>query len=123
MTPIRLASTLSDRVGRTSDGCIPRKRAADCASDWNAGTASCTVLYYNTCTGWLWVWSGWAANSVIGTVYDTCCDPATQETFVTGTYLAYWTGAPPGYGFTGTASLDPPPIDLRLWPPPAAAGG
>jgi hypothetical protein len=74
--------------------------------DWNAGTSSCSIVYYNICTGWVWVWSGWAANSVLGTVYDTCCDPANESTYVTGTYFYYATGAPPGYGFTGTVSLE-----------------
>ena len=36
--------------------------------DWNAGT-SCTVQYYNTCTGWLWVWSGWSPGDVLGTCF------------------------------------------------------
>jgi hypothetical protein len=81
-------------------------RGVEDLGDWNAGTSSCSVFYYNICTGWIWVWSGWAANSVMGTVYDTCCDPATQSSTVTSTYFYYRTGAPPGYGFTGSTAIE-----------------
>jgi hypothetical protein len=33
--------------------------------NWGAAT-TCTVAYYNFCTGWLWVWSGWSPNDVVG---------------------------------------------------------
>ena len=79
-------------------------RGVETKGDWNAGTSSCSVGYYNICTGYIWVWSGWAANSVMGTVYDTCCLPG-QDSNVTSTFFYYRTGAPASYGFTGTASL------------------
>jgi len=70
--------------------------------DWNAGT-TCSVAYYNTCTGWVWVWSGFGPGDVFGVCFDNCCSPnsgtlATNWTFV-------WTAVPSGYGFTGTISV------------------
>ena len=89
-TPLALEKTLAHGV--------------EARGDWNAGTSSCSVGYYNICTGYIWVWSGWAANSVLGTAYDTCCSPAIIPR-VTATYFYYRTGAPASYGFTATAAI------------------
>ncbi|GJM43897.1 MAG: hypothetical protein DHS20C21_07390 [Gemmatimonadota bacterium] len=67
---------------------------------WDAGT-TCSVSYYNDCTGWLWVWDGWEDRDVLGITYDPCCEGAVLE--ATSTY--FWTGAHPGYGFTGTIEV------------------
>jgi hypothetical protein len=69
--------------------------------DWNAG-ATCSVAYYNTCTGWLWVWSGWSPLDCLGTCFDNCC-PGGGTLDASDVYV--WTAAPSGYGFTGTISL------------------
>jgi hypothetical protein len=71
--------------------------------DWNAGT-SCTIQYYNICTGWLWIWSGWSANDCLGTCFDNCCLPSPG--FLSQTAFYVWTAAPSGYGFTGTATVN-----------------
>ena len=68
--------------------------------DWNAGT-SCTVQYYNTCTGWLWVWSGWSPGDVLGTCFQSCCSGGGT---LSASALYVWTAAPSGYGYTGTIS-------------------
>jgi hypothetical protein len=68
---------------------------------WNAGT-SCTVAYYNVCTGWTWGWSTWGEGDILGVCFDPCCDPG-------ATLLASWHlvgfGAPPGYGYTGSVEV------------------
>ena len=69
--------------------------------DWNAST-TCSVGYYNICTGWIWIWSGFADGEVLGTIYEGCCGSCGA---LTGTYLYYWTGAPAGRGFTGTHAI------------------
>jgi hypothetical protein len=71
-------------------------------SGWDAA-ASCSVFYANTCTGWLWVWTGWAPLDQFGVVLDPCC-PNGQ---LTTTQTRFWTGSPPGYGFTGTLGVSP----------------
>ena len=70
--------------------------------DWNAGT-TCTVAYYNTCTGWLWTWSGWSPNDCLGVCFDNCCAPNGGTLVASDVYV--WTAAPSGYGFTGTISV------------------
>lgn len=76
---------------------------------WEVGT-SCIVSYYNTCTGWIWVWGSnvfpdptpWNHGDVLGIIYEPCCGTAILE--ATTTY--HWTGADqPGYGFTGTIEV------------------
>ncbi|MBZ0267708.1 hypothetical protein K8I85_06100 [bacterium] len=67
---------------------------------WDAG-ASCTVTYANTCTGWLWVWSGWSPTEVFGVIFEPCCESGS----LVSTQAYFWTGAPPGWGFTGTLAI------------------
>ncbi len=71
------------------------------ASNWAAGTSTCSVTYANTCTGWLWLWSGWSATDTVGEVFEPCCSKA----ILIATNLYVWTGSPSGYGFTGTVSV------------------
>lgn len=70
--------------------------------DWNAGATTCTVSYYNTCTGWVWVWSGWSPGDCVGVCFDNCCSP--NHGFLNASTMYVWTAAPSGYGFTGTIS-------------------
>ena len=70
---------------------------------WNS-SHTCSVAYYNICTGWIWIWSGFADGELLGTVFDSCCG-TDNENILDGTYLYYWTGAVPGRGFTGTHSI------------------
>ncbi len=70
---------------------------------WAAGT-TCSVSYYNTCTGWLWTWSGWSPTDIVGMTLDSCCPEGNNSTLV-ATNLYAWSGAPSNYGFTGTVTL------------------
>jgi hypothetical protein len=70
---------------------------------WAAGT-TCSVSYYNTCTGWLWIWNGWSPTDIVGMTLDDCCGPGSVATLV-ATNLYCWSGAMSGYGFTGTVSV------------------
>jgi hypothetical protein len=88
-----------------STGLALEKTAArfndDSQDGWAAGTQTCTVSYYNTCTGWIWIWSGWSANDTVGTAFEGCgtsCDLSQSQMY-------FWSGAPAGYGFTGTAAV------------------
>jgi hypothetical protein len=67
---------------------------------WDAA-ASCSVFYANTCTGWLWVWSGWSPTDEIGVILDPCCPNGS----LIATQTRFWTGSPTGYGFTGTLAI------------------
>ncbi|MBZ0267098.1 hypothetical protein K8I85_03000 [bacterium] len=69
---------------------------------WFAG-ATCTVLYHNLCTGWIWSWDAWSPEDRLGVVFDPCCPSATLQT----TTFRALEGAPSGYGFTGTIEVGP----------------
>jgi hypothetical protein len=75
--------------------------ADDRLGDWNAGT-SCSIAYYNFCTGWVWIWSGWSSGDKVGVAYENCCP---GDASLTTSWLFAWTGAPSGYGFTGTIEV------------------
>jgi hypothetical protein len=68
---------------------------------WRAAT-TCSISYYNVCTGWVWTWSGWSPGDRVGVVFDTCC-PGGRFLQSTGLYASV--GAPSGYGFTGTIAV------------------
>jgi hypothetical protein len=69
--------------------------------DWNAGT-SCSIAYYNYCTGWVWIWSGWSSGDKVGVGFDSCCP---GDATLNLHYMYVWTASPPGYGFTGTIEV------------------
>lgn len=68
------------------------------------GSAPCSLVYYNTCTGWIWVWNGWAPNDRFGVAFDSCC-PVGNQTSVGATFAYFASGAPAGYGFTGALDV------------------
>ncbi len=71
---------------------------------WVSGDfQTCSIVYYNRCTLWSWAWSGFGDGGRFGVCADKCCSP--DFTVVTATQLRVFTGAPSGYGFTGTAAL------------------
>ncbi len=107
----REAVPMSD--GRNNDG-------------WASGF-TCSVSYYNTCTGWLWTWSGWSPSETIGMVIESCW-PTALGSVLNATNLYAWSGAPSGYGFTGTVSIstvdenDCPAVTLASTPLLPASG-
>jgi hypothetical protein len=80
-----------------------RVRGGDVDGGWRAAT-SCSVAYYNICTGWVWVWNGWSPGDRFGVTFDTCCG-VNASTKVTSLGIYVWTGAPPGYSLTGTLAI------------------
>lgn len=75
-------------------------RADRSSSDgWDAGS-SCTITYANTCTAWLWVWTG-DEDDVMGVVFEPCCESGQ----LVSTQAYFWTGAPQGWGCTGTLTV------------------
>jgi hypothetical protein len=71
---------------------------------WNAGT-SCNIAYYNFCTGWVWIWSGWSPGDKVAVCYSVadCCE--SDHATLTANSMYVWTAAPSGYGFTGTIEV------------------
>jgi len=81
-------------------------RLTDGFDGWrSAGTSSsCLVVYYNTCQGWVWIWGGWAPEDQVGVCFSACC-PTGLGADVDTSYVHFWTGAPSGYGYTGTVGV------------------
>jgi hypothetical protein len=88
----------------TSGYALERSQAritGDDLGDWNAGSTTCSVAYYNICTGYIWVSTGFPAGWIVGTAFDACCDGGQ----LTESILYYRTGVPAGYGFTGEINV------------------
>jgi hypothetical protein len=67
---------------------------------WSLQTTM-TLAYYNTCTGWIWAWSGWQPQDRVGVHFDDGLWSIQQA--VLWAYAT--TGCPHGYAFTGTMDL------------------
>ena len=79
---------------------------ADRFDGWRAGGASATCLvdYYNLCNGWVWIWSGFLPTERIGVCFSSCCtSPLGAE--VDSSFVFFWSGAPAGYGWTGSIGI------------------
>ena len=89
------ASALEKTVGRLTDG----------LDGWRSGGTStnCLVDYYNTCNGWIWIWSGWAPEDQIGVCFTSCCTGLGAN--VDSSFVFFSSGAPSGYGFTGSVGI------------------
>jgi hypothetical protein len=89
------APALEKALGRVTDG----------LDGWRSSTIStnCLVDYYNICTGWVWLWSGWGPGDQVGVCFTSCCAPKGAE--VDSSFVYFHTGAPSGYGFTGTIGV------------------
>lgn len=70
-------------------------------------TTTCSVSYYNYCTGWVWVWSGWSPGDRYGVCFTNCCaaGPYLVGSWLTETGIYISTASPAGYGFTGVVDL------------------
>ena len=103
-----------------STGLALEKTAVRMADDsrldgWASGQ-TCSVIYYNICTGWIWVWSGWSGNDTMGVCFDACCDGST----LTSNWWYWPDGQPAGYGFTGTIAVET--VDAACCPTGLIAG-
>jgi hypothetical protein len=93
---------------------------------WSTGQ-SCTVRYYNICTGWVWVWAEWDHGEQVGTAFTGCCRSATLEL----TSHLTFSGLPAGWGYTGTIEVyeadaedcpTGPALARQAWQPPVSTG-
>lgn len=98
LVPALLFSTAASALEKRA---VPVTDVPQWADDWNAG-GSCSVSYFNICTGWSWLWSGWDPFDTVGVCYESCCD---TPSFLSVTSHFTWTAAPSGYGFTGVVKV------------------
>jgi len=102
MTAFILAGVLAIATSGLALEKVAAPMNADGRSDaWDAGS-TCSVRYWNTCTGWVWVWGPWADGDVVGLVLEACCP---QGGVLDATSEYCWTGSLPGYGYTGTVEI------------------
>ncbi|NNE44202.1 MAG: hypothetical protein HKN12_08325 [Gemmatimonadetes bacterium] len=73
----------------------------DRSDEWGV-TNTVTIAYYNNCTGWVWVWSGWSPGEKVGVCYNAGSAGCSLNT----TWALTFSPAPSGYGFTGTIQLE-----------------
>lgn len=69
------------------------------AQEWNA-SGTCTVQYFNVCNGWMWVWSDFHDEDIVGVAVDACCDAAHLESAWVFAEIAT-----PTYAFTGVIEV------------------
>jgi hypothetical protein len=69
--------------------------------EWRADEVTCKLLYYNTCTGWIWVWSGWSPNDMMAVHFEACC----PNSKVKESWMYVDEGAPSGYAFEGVIAI------------------
>lgn len=85
-------------AGAGSAGALERiaRPAPDAHDSWSRGS-TCTIAYYNFCTGWIWTWSNWAPGERVGTVFSITCG-----NILTTNWIYVPEAVPSGYGFTGS---------------------
>ncbi len=69
---------------------------------------TCTIVYYNFCSGWIWLWSDWNAGDQVGVTFDLPTDCSWGNNiyyFCNIGSFWYWRYTAPGYGFTITYDL------------------
>lgn len=86
-------------------------------SSWRA-SATANVLYYNACTGWMWVYDGYTIRDRALTQFSVEPDEGTIPR-VTRTVFHFYSSLPAGYGYTGLVSLHP--VDVNGDPGPTLA--
>ncbi|MGH2570949.1 MAG: hypothetical protein ACRDGR_06970 [bacterium] len=84
-------------------------------SEWQTSGPPCTLSYYNTCTGWTWVWDGFQAHDRLGVAFEDI-NSAVNAVQASQAYIP--DAVPPGWGCTGTIAVfhtdeDGCPMDQR----------
>jgi hypothetical protein len=72
------------------------------ADGWTA-QGTCSVAYYNICTGWIWLF-GFNLGASFGICVDSCCGPTDNTSLVTS-WQYFTTPGAIGYGFTGLSEV------------------
>lgn len=81
---------------------MPVRFEGDHAGEWSTAV-TCTIAYYNVCTGWTWAWSGWGPEDVVGVCFEACGASASCE--LRGQWFHLHEGVPAGYWFVGSMDV------------------
>jgi hypothetical protein len=82
---------------------VSQRVSDDARADGWTAQGTCSVIYYNICTGWIWLWS-FNLGSSFGICVDSCCGPGEASSLV-ASWQYFTTAGPSGYGFTGTVDV------------------
>ena len=65
-------------------------------------TGACSIIYYNLCSGWLWLFSGFVPGDMAGVVFDlpTDCNKVVGEDCANTGFWWYWRYTLPDYGYS-----------------------
>jgi len=95
------ASLLTASVGHALEKTAMPFKGGDHRDEWATGTQTCTVSYFNYCTGWAWIWYNLPPGDRVGVAFSDCggaCTLGASDMF-------FWQGALSGYGLTGTIAV------------------
>jgi hypothetical protein len=103
---LSLGFALSARADIPNRPSVPVKEAVS-PHDRGAASGTCSIVYYNLCSGWLWVWSGWEPGDEVGVVFDlpADCGALPNEVCTNTEFWWYWRYTSPGWGYTITFNL------------------
>ena len=70
-------------------------------------TGYCSISYYNLCSGWLWIFSGWAYGDMAGVVFDLPgdCGKLPGESCTNTHFWWYWRYTLPTRGYAVSYDL------------------
>ena len=70
-------------------------------------TGVCSIIYFNVCSGWFWLFSGWDEGDMAGVVFDlpNDCGALPGEPITNWGFWWYWRYTMPGRGFTVSYEL------------------
>ncbi len=72
-----------------------------------AGAGNCSIIYYNLCSGWIWLYSGFAAGDEVGVIFDLVgdCGKLPGAIICNTQGFWYWRFTSPKRGFTVSYNL------------------
>ncbi len=77
-------------------------------------TGFCSITYYNLCSGWLWIFSGWVPGDMAGVVFDLPgdCGKLPEEECSNTHFWWYWRYTFPARGYS--LSYDLYEVDAQM---------
>ncbi len=90
-------------IAVASEPIATRDHIASPTLSGGAATAACTIVYYNACSGWAWLFGGFNRGDQIGVVYDLAEDCGMQngDTWTMDGGFWYWRYTTPSRNFFG----------------------
>lgn len=94
------AASLESVAIRESDSPEGRDVGASCPLEESLDAACDNYRWYNLCSGYIWVYSGWEAGEGVGVLFGGAEQPCVQNNCETTRMITYFRDVQPGYGQT-----------------------